>query len=188
MKSMLVENSKKEHKKYISKIISSADELYILVAFLKNSGLNLVHSDLEECLRKNSSVTIVVGLDLYITDPDALLRLHSLCKEGNGRLFVYKSKAGVFHPKIYASKGEKYKVIVGSSNLTSGGLVSNTEASLYLSSKSKETFTDVKKMFKRLSKDSEFRRSSLLKEPLIKSKIPSQQSLFAIFQQMRAHF
>ena len=109
MKSIFLENSEKNHEKYIRKIISSADEIYILVAFLKNSGLSLIYRDLKKCIKNKASVTILIGLDMYVTEPDALHKLYNLCKDSNSRLLIYKSKVGTFHPKIYERKKSPYQ-------------------------------------------------------------------------------
>lgn len=74
----------------------------------------------------------VVGINDRGTSVEALLRLMRLCT--SVRVF-YKHPRQTFHPKVYAFRGgdagvDSATLIVGSSNLTHGGLVTNIEASL----------------------------------------------------------
>ena len=72
-----------------------------------------------------------MGIDLYGTSREGLLDL--LNSTPGGQVWIYHNNAPAvtFHPKVYLFKNdERADVIVGSGNLTRGGLFTNHEASL----------------------------------------------------------
>lgn len=101
------------------------------VAFARWSGLALLDEDLQAfALRSGTSVEGFIGIDLGGTTIEALTYLHEL---PSTRVSVVQSrmKGVVFHPKVYDFSGPDGSIsVVGSSNLTTGGLYSNIEASL----------------------------------------------------------
>jgi len=130
---MLVRNDNKEHTKILKKMLNNAQDVYIAVAFLKLSGLDLIKEDIEKILNENGNINFIVGLDLYVTEPKALYELFDLCQLNTKlKIFLYSSKSSTFHPKMYASRrSDKSFVLIGSANLTNGGLSTNVEASIY---------------------------------------------------------
>lgn len=148
---MLVRNDNNEHAKILRKMLNGAQDVYIAVAFLKCSGLKLIKDSIEDILGDNGYVNIIIGLDLYVTEPNALYELFDLCQTKHRlKVYLYSSKNSIFHPKMYASRrNNKSSVLVGSANLTSGGLSSNVEASIYskndelLFEECKEFFSDL---------------------------------------------
>lgn len=137
METLIVEN---ENLKLINVLRSSfedVNELNLSVAFLKLSGLALIKSDLKKMLRNKAQVEFLIGLDFCTTDPDSLLELKSLRETyPNLRFFCFSEPnrypSGVFHPKLYLmrNKAGLFTSIVGSSNLTKGGLVGNIELNI----------------------------------------------------------
>ena len=111
----------------------------IAVAFLRKSGLEQIQKSLHYALtNNNATVEIIVGLDFKTTDSSALMALKDIEKSSsNFSFYCFGDKKDnyndlMFHPKIYlfdklTTDGTKYTSIVGSSNLTSGGLTSNFE-------------------------------------------------------------
>ncbi|TOP65014.1 NgoFVII family restriction endonuclease, partial [Vibrio parahaemolyticus] len=77
---MLVRNDNKEHTKILKKMLDNAQDVYIAVAFLKLSGLELIKENLEKILDGNGNINLIVGLDLYVTEPKALYELFDLCQ------------------------------------------------------------------------------------------------------------
>ncbi len=74
------------------------------------------------------NLNLIVGVDLEGTSKEALEEILAL--NINGYIF-YQKEQPVFHPKIYLFEGAKeFKVIIGSSNLTRGGLFTNVESSV----------------------------------------------------------
>jgi HKD family nuclease len=114
-------------------------QVKIAVAFLRRTGIDEIYKSLDYALCKNNAqVEIIAGLDFKTTDASALLALKDIeKKQKNFKFFCFGDKRDnhndlVFHPKIYLfetalSRNTKYTSIIGSSNLTGGGLISNFE-------------------------------------------------------------
>ena len=118
----------------INQELANSTQARIAVAFMKYSGLKVIENSLQKCLERNGNVEIIAGLDFKTTDPQAIKFLLNL-KKSNSSLsfFCFGDKQDnktniVFHPKIYLfNKKKETTSIIGSANLTGGGLLSNFE-------------------------------------------------------------
>lgn len=118
----------------INQELANSTQARIAVAFMKHTGLRVIENSLNNCLEKNGSVEIIAGLDFKTTDPQAINFLINLKKSfSNLNFFCFGDKKEnktdiVFHPKIYLFNNKKETTsIIGSTNLTGGGLISNFE-------------------------------------------------------------
>lgn len=101
--------------------------LNIVVAFAKNSGVLRIKGALESFRERGGIVNVYVGVDLGVTSYEALSAL-LLC--ANSLNVVHSENSQTFHTKIYQFLGEeKGLIVVGSHNLTGGGLWTNFESS-----------------------------------------------------------
>lgn len=112
------------------KLLDSPDyqTLNIIVAFAKNSGVLRIKGALERFRKRGGTVNVYVGVDLGGTSYEALtaLLLHT-----DSLFVVHTEKGQTFHTKIYQFIGnDKGLVVVGSHNLTAGGLWTNFESSV----------------------------------------------------------
>lgn len=110
------------------------DQLRVLCAFLTFGGLQAIADPLRKFLDRGGRLDWIIGID-DVTTQEALQYLYDLAQEYPNqvdvRIFSAASSQHIFHPKVYWLLGpDKYTVIVGSANLTVGGLVSNFETSL----------------------------------------------------------
>lgn len=104
--------------------------LNIIVAFAKNSGVLRIKGALEKFRKRGGTVNVYVGVDLGGTSYEALtaLLLHT-----DTLNIVHAEKGQTFHTKIYQFVGnDKGLVVVGSHNLTGGGLWTNFESSVLI--------------------------------------------------------
>ena len=116
------------HVDALNKLLSAKkpERVIISTAFMSAAGISLIEDAAKSASQK---LEIYVGIRNGITTAQALLAALSLgCK-------VYAvdtgSRTRIFHPKMYFTQGEKQsQIIIGSANLTMGGLNSNIEASL----------------------------------------------------------
>ncbi|MDA9707364.1 phospholipase D family protein [Prochlorococcus sp. AH-736-K21] len=113
-------------------LLDSADyhTLNVAVAFAKNSGVLRVKDAFSHFRERGGSVNVYVGVDLGGTSYEALtnLRLHT-----NSLNVVHSERGQTFHSKIYQFSGEKSGLlVVGSHNLTAGGLWTNFESSVHI--------------------------------------------------------
>jgi HKD family nuclease len=119
--------SNKDSEKHLTEIVKSfdnAEEIIICTAFLKMSGLNNL---IEKLNQKEFKTIFYVGTNFYQTEPNALKKLY---QDGH-TVFLNTNKIPTFHPKIFYFRNRKeIKLFIGSSNLTSGGLQTNIEASI----------------------------------------------------------
>ncbi|WP_135611126.1 phospholipase D-like domain-containing protein [Methanococcoides sp. AM1] len=142
----------------IPELFDSSDKVSIAVAFLKNSGLDLIKQSIKE--NTDTKISIITGLDFSITDVEALRELLDL---GINCSIVHGTN---FHPKLYIFENEddNATIIVGSSNLSEGGFSTNYEANLMFTGKASESpIKNAIEYFKQL--DSE---SVLLDDEIIK--------------------
>ncbi|MGF1871976.1 hypothetical protein [Photobacterium indicum] len=104
--------------------------LNIVVAFAKNSGVLRIKDSLERFRRQNGKINAYVGVDLSGTSYEALTTLLIHTDSLN---VVHSEKSQTFHSKIYQFIGEdKELIVVGSHNLTGGGLWTNFESSVII--------------------------------------------------------
>jgi len=121
-----IDNSEVKFKDIFSKFAGEANKIDIAVAYAKNSGFELIKD-----LINKKEIRILFTFDFLTTDPDCinkLLKFGARCKE-------YRSSGTEeelnFHPKMYIFKNnDKVRIIIGSSNLTGGGFLSNVESCL----------------------------------------------------------
>lgn len=107
------------------------ETLNIAVAFAKNSGVLRLKEYFQNFREKGGKVNVYVGVDLGGTSYEALMTL-LLCTDSLN--VVHSEKGQTFHSKIYQFFGEnKGEIIVGSHNLTGGGLWTNFESSVNIS-------------------------------------------------------
>src|SRR5438132_11845414 len=105
----------------LSQAIEFSKDVRIAVAFVSQPGLALLWSSVEAALQRGASLEFLVGLDMRVTEPDALQNLYKLSHANkNVYLFCY-SKAnpkGIYHPKLYLLKSDDDMVtsVIGSSN------------------------------------------------------------------------
>jgi hypothetical protein len=99
----------------------------IAVAWVRFRGLLRLKQNVEAFRDRGGSLCAVVGIDEGGATRPGLLGIMRMADEA----YVFKdSRGGTFHPKVYLGEGrEKAELLVGSSNLTPGGLFVNVEAS-----------------------------------------------------------
>ena len=118
----------------LRKKLSNSSSVKIATAFARMSGWRLIRSAVAAC---KGNVEILAGLDFFQTDPHLLeqwLRL-SLESERFSCKIVTANRAfnGTFHPKVLIARGANRDdfAVVGSGNLTAGGLSNNVECGLF---------------------------------------------------------
>jgi hypothetical protein len=99
------------------------------IAFVKRSGTRHLVQRLEE-FSNRAAVRITVGIDHAGTSREGLLDL--LHATPRGEVWIYRNNGPfTFHPKVYMFRNDYgADLLIGSANLTGGGLFTNYEASL----------------------------------------------------------
>lgn len=129
-KPQFISNNYKEGKKVLSSIedeLLACDQFQISVAFITLNGITPLLQTLKELERRGIKGEILTTNYLNFSEPRALEKLNNL---SNITLKMYDVEAagGGFHTKGYIFKNEEiYRIIIGSSNITSAALTSNME-------------------------------------------------------------
>lgn len=108
------------------------------VAFVKETGMfdDLLGS-LRHFIERGGAVSITCGADVFRgkkrgTDLEAVKKLLEVCGDSpDAKVYLYHEGWRTFHPKMYLfanREEESALLIVGSSNITEGGLFNNVEA------------------------------------------------------------
>jgi HKD family nuclease len=122
----------------LSEALLNSDDIRIAVAFVSIKGLALIEDSLKLAINSANSLEFLVGLDMNWTEPDALKMLYNLSISNNKISCICLSSLKpyyTYHPKLYLfNKNNKVKSIIGSSNLTEGGLKKNIEANVVIES------------------------------------------------------
>ena len=109
--------------------IPDIERVVISVAFVGDDGVRQI----EDQLRSNADqVTVLAGIRNDITSYQAIMRLHEIIGD---HMYVVDtgSRNVIFHPKVYLVRGKAHaRLIIGSANLTLGGLNNNIEAGMML--------------------------------------------------------
>lgn len=121
----------KDLRDFISEIAKdeSLHNLDVVVAWAKRSGLNPIRNDLTR-IRDRGKSRLIVGIDEGGATRQGLELSRMLFTEVH---VFHDNGPRTFHPKVYlAYSNKKALVLVGSHNITAGGLSANYEAAIIL--------------------------------------------------------
>ncbi len=129
-KPQFVSNNHKEGKKVLSTIENEllvCDQFQISVAFITMGGITPLLQTLKELEKKNIPGEILTTNYLNFSEPKALKKLNEL-NNITIKMFNVEAADEGFHTKGYIFKKEEiYRIIIGSSNITSAALTINRE-------------------------------------------------------------
>jgi len=112
-----------------------ASNFYCAMALVTKSGMDLIEPLFERCLESGGHGSVLFGVDLP-TEPVAIERLRSMQMRHKSNFELRRFQPGrtFFHPKlsIFVRQGRGMSAIVGSSNLTGGGLSKNYETNVFV--------------------------------------------------------
>lgn len=121
---------RKRGKKVISSVedeLLRCDEFQISVAFITMGGVTPLLQTLKELEEKGIKGQILTTNYLNFSEPRALEKLNSL-KNVTLKMYDVEVAGNGFHTKGYIFKKEEiYRIIIGSSNMTSAALTVNKE-------------------------------------------------------------
>lgn len=108
-----------------------------LVAYVTWQGLGQLAPSIESFLRRGRHLETIYGVDNDVTTPDALLYSYFLRDTYSNYKYagVFKDtyRNSTFHPKLFVfHREDELELLIGSANLTRGGLFMNTEAVLHV--------------------------------------------------------
>lgn len=150
----------------LAQSLKDASLLRISTAYLNYNGLKHVIDSVERILQEEGEVSVIHGLYPIVTETDVIRKLAELdmdFKQMNYGVFNSSDRetVGNFHPKLYLTQSpERYwQAIIGSSNLTKGGLKSNLEVNCILSGTDRDpTIERCREIFKTIESDKAVQR------------------------------
>ncbi|KAE8561748.1 phospholipase D-like domain-containing protein [Paenibacillus polymyxa] len=102
------------------------------IAFVSEGGVDRIRNNLVQFISKAGNTAVLfVGVDNKATSKEALEALLNI----KVPTYVYHipNPSIIYHPKVYVFKGQnEYRIITGSSNMTTTGLYQNVEASFLI--------------------------------------------------------
>lgn len=105
--------------------LKNIKSVFLSVAYVCEGGVELIENLLKPF---NKKIELFVGIRNGVTSAQALKRL--IKNKVKLTLVDTASTSTIFHPKIFLTYSDKIaKIIIGSANLTTGGLIRNIEAS-----------------------------------------------------------
>jgi HKD family nuclease len=108
--------------------VPNIERVILSVAYVTESGVDLLSAKIKSCA---SYVAVFAGIRNGTTSRQGLARLHGL----GVNLYAVDtgSRNVLFHPKLYLVRGKSLaRLVIGSANLTIGGLNNNVEAGMLL--------------------------------------------------------
>lgn len=106
---------------------------YGAYAFASSSGVDILFNDKEfDAMLERGTYSMIVGIDEITNEKclDRLCEIRNAKPNFNVQAFSHKSHGSLFHPKVsfFRNENEEGSLIIGSGNLTLGGLRKNREA------------------------------------------------------------
>jgi HKD family nuclease len=137
VEAQVVDNVRRHVGEVLSELIEGGTDVRLAVAFVSMSGLKIIEDAVVSTLRAGAEIEFLVGMDTKATEAAALRHLLQISQaEPRVSLYCLGSLEGssIYHPKVYLSRAEDAaQCLVGSSNLTRGGLATNIEVNIALS-------------------------------------------------------
>ena len=119
-------NAIQDHQNLLSSLVENSEESILCSGWLKFEGMKRLEPAIQKAVSKNFSVSIISNFAHTHKRAAKLIG-----KWASVRHFTTKPGARTLHSKVYYFRtGKNFTAIVGSANITEGGLVSSDEASL----------------------------------------------------------
>ena len=119
--------------KRIKNEFARASRFYLATALITKSGLDLLYSAIDGALARGCHGSVLFGVDLP-SDPQAIGTLCDIQRQYKNSFELRRFQSGktFFHPKlsVFLHPGGGKTAIIGSSNLTGGGLDTNYETNV----------------------------------------------------------
>jgi len=141
MKVDLLKNSDASFYKAIEETLASADCAYVGAAYGTYGAFAMLRNPLELFLRRNGKLRTLFDIENFVTEKRLIEELATIPGDSECKVFINPDMSsqrapGHYHPKFYLFHNRiSYRVIIGSSNFTVGGIKNNIECSLSLSGK-----------------------------------------------------
>ena len=119
-----------DHGKLINQLILSSSTIVMCSGWIKLEGIREILPSLDKAIRKNNA-----KITIFSNKKHTEAAVHRVLKKyDNIRHIILDNTQKYLHSKIYYFQcGTKFTTIIGSANITKGGLLSNEELSVKFS-------------------------------------------------------
>jgi HKD family nuclease len=133
----ILDNSARHFLDALGPALEQSVHVEIAVAFASHQGIRLIEGQARKALVNKSKIEFIVGLDMCTTEPEAIELLQDMKDSYPEQVALYcylsPRRNHIYHPKLYLCFGASSATcIIGSSNLTPGGLKDNIEINVML--------------------------------------------------------
>ena len=116
----------------LNRELARAVEIRLATAFAHWSGWRLLRPAI---VKTNARVKLLTGLSFCQTEPKVLLDWWNISQHGGVSARLFADKRVTFHPKVLIVKTPSHRfAVIGSGNLSAGGLVHNIECGHFVGS------------------------------------------------------
>lgn len=155
--------------KVLAANLETASLFQVATAYLNHRGLDRVIDPMQRILEQDGEVSVAHGFYPLITETETIRSLARLADSFDQMSYgVYadteRTLEGKFHPKLYLtySPVDRWRAVIGSSNLTQGGLRANLEVNCTLSgSASTPEIQQCRDVFKKIQHDQNLHRPTV---------------------------
>ena len=109
--------------------LAHADTIRLGTAFAHQSGWEILAPAISD---SRAEVFLLTGTSLFQTEPKVLREWLRLSMSAKVKAKLYAKKRVTFHPKVLVVEGKTTFAIVGSGNLSRGGLCGNVECGVFV--------------------------------------------------------
>ena len=135
----------------------------VAAAFVKRSGISRLYEPLDQFGRAHhGGMCFSIGIDHGGSSIEAVDALYTLLTKHGGQLWIVHNPQGnpspTYHPKmwLFSSSTNRRLLIIGSGNITQGGLYTNYEASMAVGTEAGEQVVlEAQSFFSRITEESQ---------------------------------
>ena len=109
--------------------IKSANSIRLATAFAHKTGWDILAPAIAE---SKADKFLLAGASFFQTEPSVLWKWLDISKSGKAKAALHTEKGVTFHPKVLLVEGKNTFAIVGSGNLSQGGLIDNVECGIFV--------------------------------------------------------
>jgi HKD family nuclease len=155
MKIAILQNSDESFYKAIKESLTWADNVYLGVAYASYAAFHSLKNDLQTFLRNNGRLRALFDIEEFITEKKLIEELATIPGDSECKVFInldhINNFIGLYHPKFYLFHNKEiYRVIIGSSNFTLGGIKHNIECNLTIHGNQDDLFKTLVSYFNEL--------------------------------------
>jgi HKD family nuclease len=111
--------------------LASADRIRLGTAFAHWSGWEILETAISG---SKAEIFLLTGTSFFQTEPRVLREWQKLSRSNSVKAALHAEKGVTFHPKVLIVEGRRNFAIVGSGNLSRGGLQGNVECAAFVES------------------------------------------------------